>query len=154
MNEFQSHVEYVTENYTDKAAALALVDRFAEDFHESHVRALRYVARIRRDQKNAHEMTRAGNLLAARSWVRGPIFADMLMRCGEVPDECSASALVVPGSRPPYIQATGYEDLVNRPHHTIVVGARWVIDCAELVTLANEHHERAGRGLLPHTADK
>ncbi len=132
MNELLNFEQYVRENLSDRVAARALIDFREQLLGQPHRANVRAVAAIRHRQRNSDNLAAAARLVGAASWVRGPLFSEMLSECGEDPDGCSASVIILPGSRPPFIQATGYPGNGEMPHHTLVVGARWLIVAARL----------------------
>lgn len=134
MTTLDDHIEYVTENPENRAAALALVDRLLEVPGSTYMKALRTVATIVRVPRRSRELACAANLLADESPVRVLLFV-LACRACLVDDMWDVTAVVVEGRGHPRETARTVDDTME-PRETavtITIPAKWLLDSERVI---------------------
>jgi hypothetical protein len=127
VSNLESHLVWVSDNPSDKTAALALADHIMEDHGCSRVAALRWVARARRTQRDTADIAEAAQCCNADGLV-WPSFCEAIRRAARIDPEAGFQIWIVAGRAPPKASAAreatvdGFWQL-----HTVVIGARWIV---------------------------
>ena len=100
MDSLTAHGYYVSRNRHDRTATLALVDHVAEAENLTYRQALRWVAQLRKSQRDAEEMKAAADVLSRGSPLSRPVEA-IIRNAGSEEWRMNATILIVPGSRYP-----------------------------------------------------
>jgi len=137
VNDLHAHIKYVSENWSDKSAALALLDHFRECPDQPTPSALRFVAALRHAGRLAAELSEATAVLRAEH----PYCYTVCCAIRKYVDRhvaWHATIYVVPGRKRPTL--TGPAVSTNPPPagaFSIVVGARFVCLLAQITRLAH-----------------
>lgn len=131
MNDLLAHEQYVREHLDDRTAARSLVDHHQEALNVSRRVALRAVAAIRKQQRDAEEMAAAAERMRPET-VGSVNLRYAVLDCFDYGDNDPSFILLRPGSRPPArFSCVQFEDGGQFTYTSITVGARWILNKAE-----------------------
>lgn len=152
MTTLDDHLSYVLEHPNERTAARALIDRAEEVFSVPHVDAVKWVAKQRREERNARELAAARMcIMPGTKWA--PLVRLHIRNAAGPEQALSATIIIVPGSRrPQFIPANPHETNAAGLSHVLRVGARWVIDRAKMLTEDMEDDDESERAM--HQLDR
>lgn len=134
MNELLAFEQYVAEHLDDRLAARALIDFREDALGISHKVAVRAVAAIRKQARDARELAEAAALLAKGSPSRRAI-SNLIRSAGSEPWRGFGTIVLVAGSRyPTFYPARTWRGKVSATRGIIEVGARRVLWIAQAIS--------------------